>query len=145
MTKEQKRLSEPNLLLKRRLSIPIYGSVVLLYISRNPSKTHKRLKSTGAIEGGMEGNQGGTYSDGKNGFYILFELGEITKSAIAHEASHCAEWILQHVGHGGCRHCSNEPFAYLLGYIQTWIELQVNLAGIPIILDWERSNSLRKR
>lgn len=123
-----------NLILRRRHRVPIYELAVTLYVAHDAVVTFNRLAADYGLtpETKDEGFKAMSICDGHGRFALFFNKQDLTENAVTHEVRHCTDDILAHIGHSHCNKCSNEPHAYLSGYLQAWVKRQLKTAGIRL-------------
>lgn len=123
---------KPNVVLRKRTIVPIYNHYLTLYVSQDALKTYKHVAHHYGLLASRENKHFGAIAltdDGTN-HAIIFNTCQIDEDTIAHEVKHCADYILDAIGHKGCK--CGEPNAYLLGFVHKWVKQQLKRAKIEV-------------
>lgn len=122
-----------NMVLKRYLYEEIYRVGITLYVAHNAVVTYRRVAARFKLDPIAFGDFGAlTLWDGEGDLAMLFHKDSLCEADIAHEIKHCADLIMEHIGHSHCKRCSNEPAAYLVGYLTAWVRTQLKRAKLKI-------------
>ena len=122
-----------NLIVHAKHRLPIYGYQIHLYVSHDAVKTFNRVCHLWDCEpetGKGAGFRAMCINDGEGCFAIFFNKGDVIESSISHEVKHCTDDIMDYIGAGHCKKCSQEPQAYLTGYLSCWVRRVLKRKGI---------------
>lgn len=116
--------------MKRYHYIPIYNVNLTLHVTDNATRTYNQIAFHYKMDRVLGDSDAICQSDGKGNFFLVFKRESVSENTIAHEVNHCTDRIMEFIDHNHCSHCSNEPRAYLCGYIQGWVKSQLKAARV---------------
>lgn len=102
--------------MKIKIKIPIYFGNLIIIFTKDVKKVDEKYKL------GLNGEDYPAFVKGNNNkkgvsrYYIVFDINYIDHETIAHEVTHCANWIFydRKIKQD---FLNDEPYAYLVGWV----------------------------
>lgn len=104
-------------MIKTKIDIPIYFGYLIIIFTEDVNIVGKKFDL------GLQDNkvypafvQATRDKNSVSQYFIVFDIKHICHTVVAHEVSHCANWIFHHRGIT-LDSVNDEPYAYLVGWI----------------------------
>lgn len=102
--------------IKIKTDIPIYFGYVVIVFSEDVKAVSDKYKLGLSEQGYPAFVKGNRNSNGITQYWLVFDRKKISHSIIAHEVTHCANWIF-YDRDITVDFRNDEPYAYLVGWI----------------------------
>jgi len=115
-----------NIILKSKLTVPIYNVDVWLVVATNPVTVYQRSRRFSDAKDAGEFRSLCAWND--KGDFGLFFPRDLNTEDIGHEIKHLADQIMRYIGNP----TGSEASAYLTGYLTEWVHKKLRRGGVRL-------------